>query len=101
MRTLIAVLLAALLSLLPGCDAVFVAGFVSTSTVTGTVSIVGLTVTDFGTQVTFVTLVQSTITHDFNFCGNVVNQFPIGSTVRVNFTPGTSCSSNLVVVILV
>lgn len=100
MKPFIALLSIALLLMLPACGVAFFAGTGTSSVVTGTVSVVHLTATDSGVKVTFVTLVQRDLTHDLHFCGNVVKQFPIGSTVRARFTPGISCSSNLVVVIL-
>ena len=60
-------------------------------TTTGTVSIVQLTVTGNQTQVTVVTLLNNGLDRTFNFCGNVVNQFPLDRFVSVNFNEGTPC----------
>ncbi len=100
MRAIVALLLCLLLITLTGCGATFVGGVLNTTTVTGTVSIVRLTVTGNGTQVTFVTLIQMPGSQDFNFCGNQVNQFPINTRVEARFTPGTPCNSGVSVVIV-
>jgi hypothetical protein len=64
-----------------------------------TVSIVQLTVTGNQTQVTVVTLLNNGFGQTFNFCGNVVNQFPLETFVRVNFNEGTPCSGLVQVLI--
>ena len=51
-------------------------------------------------QVTFVTLFRkepSTI----GFCGDQTNLFPLDQTVLVNFNPGQTCATVMVVVIVV
>lgn len=75
----------------------FSAPSLNTTTVTGTVTIVRITTTNNGTLVTFVTLVNTPNPQDLFFCGNVVNQFPMNSMVRVNFTQASPCNTNLVV----
>jgi hypothetical protein len=35
-----------------------------------------------------------------NFCGNLVNQFPLNTTLRVDFTPGTPCSTVGAIVVI-
>src|SRR3954452_16890331 len=103
MRGLVALLILALVIGTCSCDGVFVAGFVNHNnlqSVSGTVSVVHLVVTNGGVQVTIVTLVQTVGPQDFRFCGNVVPQFPMNMAVTVNFTPGTACDSNVAVVVV-
>jgi hypothetical protein len=102
MRRFMALLLLAAIVCTCSCDAVFVAGFTggTVRSVSGTVSVVHLIFVDGGVQVTFVTLVQTFGPQDFRFCGNVVPQFPMNTDVTVQFTPGTTCDSNLAVVVL-
>lgn len=76
------------------------AGFVSTDghqatvvSTSGTVSIVQLTVVNGNTTVTAVTLLNSGFATTTNFCGNVVNRFPVDAFVNVNFNPGSACAS--------
>lgn len=76
-----------------GCGDVTVSGALNQSTFAGTVSIVRLTVSNDGTQVTFVTLITNMRSQDFTFCGNVVNQFPMNTSVQGSFTPGTPCGT--------
>ena len=83
------------------CDGVFISGFTNRQqSVSGTVSVVHLIVTDGGVQITFVTLVETFGPQDFRFCGNVAPQFPMHADVTVNFTPGTTCNSNIAVVVI-
>jgi hypothetical protein len=65
---------------------------VSVFSASGTVSIVQLTVSN-GNQFTVVTLFNTTGAQTFNFCGNVVNRFPMNASVTVNFTNRNGCSS--------
>jgi hypothetical protein len=70
---------------------------------TGFVSIVHLgSVSNNGTfiTVTIVTFLQSGTSSNFTFCGDVVNQFPLDNTVRVNFLSATPCSTVQGIVIL-
>lgn len=53
-----------------------------------------------GTQITIVTLLSNMNAHDFSFCGNVVNRFPMNSTVQGSFTPGTACGTIVQVTII-
>jgi hypothetical protein len=101
MKCSIALLLIALLAMLPGCGATFIGGALNTTTVVGTVSIVRLSVSGDGTQFTFVTLVQTSGSQDFNFCGNQVSQFPMNTMVTARFTPGTPCNSVVRVTIVI
>ena len=61
-------------------------------TVSGTVTIVHLVVSGDG-QVTVVTLVNTNSAQNFNFCGNVVGQFPSGAFVTVTFTQSSGCNN--------
>jgi hypothetical protein len=69
----------------------------------GFVSIVQFTAMGDGNgttvDVTFVTLAQSGAANQLAFCGNVANQFPMNSFVKVNFTPTPTCVSSFVVVV--
>jgi len=49
--------------------------------------------------VTVVTLQQNPGFASSTFCGNVADQFPLNSFARVDFAPGTSCSTILVIVL--
>jgi hypothetical protein len=105
-KCLLPVLLLALSQLL-ACGQVFF-GTVSkpdgAMSVTGTVSIVQLTVIDDngGTSVTVtaVTLINAGNATTFNFCGDQRIQFPVHQFVRAHFTPGSTCS-NVILVIFV
>jgi hypothetical protein len=76
------------------------AAFVSSSdhqttivSVSGTVSIVQLTIVNGNTTVTVVTLLNGGLAATTNFCGNLVDRFPMGAFVNVNFNPGTACAT--------
>jgi hypothetical protein len=88
-----------------GCGNVFVRGAIETgSTIQGSVSIVQLGNTLNGretVQVTFVTLLQNSISSTIGFCGDQTTLFPLNQTVRVNFNPGQPCATVIVVVIVV
>ena len=90
-------LLAALLICLVGCGGIIFRASEGTNTittVTGFVSIVQLsTVVNNGTfvSVTLVTLLQSGTANTFTFCGNLVDQFPVNSSVSVNFISTPPC----------
>ncbi len=94
MRTLKVLLLAFALLSASGCSGIF---YTSTGQFSGTVSIVRLTATNDGTQVTFVTLINNSGSQDFNFCGNVVSQFPMNTTAQGSFQPGSACGTIIVV----
>jgi hypothetical protein len=102
-KCLLAILLVFLLA---GCSGFF---FVSNLPAAGATSFVGFvsivhlgSVSNNGTfiTVTMVTFLQSGTSSNFTFCGNVVNQFPLDTTVRVNFAPATPCSTVQVVVVV-
>jgi hypothetical protein len=103
MRCVVALLLVAVIVSSSSCGNVFVGGFTrfnNQTSVSGTVSVVHLIITDGGVQVTFVTLIQTTGPQDFRFCGNLMPQFPINTAVTVNFIPGTDCGSSVAVVVV-
>jgi hypothetical protein len=87
------------------CGNVFLRGAIETgSTIQGSVSIVQLGNTLNGretVQVTFVTLLQNSISSTIGFCGDQNTLFPLNQTVRVNFNPGQTCATVIVVVIVV
>jgi hypothetical protein len=104
-RLLSPLLLLSLLLFSTGCGNVFVRGAIETgSTIQGSVSIVQLGNTLNGmetVQVTFVTLLQNSISSTIGFCGDQTTLFPLNQTVRVNFNPGQPCATVIVVVIVV
>ena len=104
-RLLLPLLLLSLLLFSTGCGNVFVRGAIETgSTIQGSVSIVQLGNTLNGmetVQVTFVTLLQNSISSTIGFCGDQTTLFPLNQTVRVNFNPGQPCATVIVVVIVV
>ena len=93
MRYLIVLLLVAATLANAGCGSYMFSGALNPATFSGTVSIVRLSFGNDGTQITIVTLISNMNAQDFNFCGNVVNQFPMSSTVLGSFTPGTACGT--------
>lgn len=89
-----------------GCGAMVGTGGAATpgqlSVVKGTVSSVQLSsVPSNGgmTQVTFVGFQTNFTTSQMGFCGNVANQFPMNTSVTVNFNPGRDCNVISVVVV--
>ncbi len=72
-------------------------GPAGTSFASGTVSIVQLTFASDGNgnsiTVTAVTLLQNRSAQDLTFCGSQVSQFRINTSVTVNYTPGSTCST--------
>lgn len=99
MRFLLSIFLACTLLSAAGCDNVTIMGAINTGTFSGTVSVVRLTAGNDGTQITFVTLVNAGTSQDFDFCGNVVPQFPMNGIVQGSFTPGTTCKTIVRIVI--
>jgi|APFre7841882630_1041343.scaffolds.fasta_scaffold88284_2 hypothetical protein len=61
-------------------------------TASGTVSVVQLTIIDGG-QVTVVTLIDAGTAQSFNFCGNVVAQFPTNTFVKATYKHNGGCDS--------
>ncbi len=99
-RLLSPLLVLSLLLLSIGCGDVFLRGAIETgSTIQGAVSVVQLE-TDGSIQVTFVTLLQDGMSSIIGFCGDQSALFPLDQTVRVNFNPGQSCATVIVVVII-
>ena len=74
------------------------------STVSGTVSVVHVSTVVGGDGssflVTFVTFLGSGSSQSIGFCGDHHTQFPINHVVRTDFTPGQSCATLVVVVII-
>ncbi len=93
MRYLMTLFLACSVLANSACDNFQLIGVVNTASFSGTVSIVRLTSANDGTQITFVTLVNNFSSTDYNFCGNVVSQFPVNRVVQGSFTPGTTCGT--------
>ena len=87
-----------------GCGGVFVRSAIETSsTIQGSVSIVQLGNTLNGmetVQVTFVTLLRNGASSTIGFCGDQTDLFPLDQTVRVNFNPGQTCATVMVVVVV-
>ena len=103
MRRLVAL---SLLLALTGCDSIHIGGAFNpdAQVVSGLVSTVTIsTASDGGTIVTVTILtLQRSGSSDFTtttFCGNHVSQFPLGSQVQVNFTPGSACSTIIVIIV--
>jgi hypothetical protein len=92
-------LLAVSLFLLLGCGNVKINGALlnsSTSSVSGQISTVQLTSatgTSGASQITIVVFLNNSSSTTVNFCGNVVNQMPVGGFVTVNFTQNQGCAT--------
>jgi hypothetical protein len=92
--------------MLAGCGAVFI-GFSSNqgipSTVSGNVASSALVSINAHTGqpllVTRVTLANGGISNSFFFCGDQTARFPLGATVKVEFTSGIDCMAIVNVVI--
>jgi hypothetical protein len=100
-------LLAVLLIFLGGCGTFVFQGALppngAFTSFSGLVSVVHLSsVPNNGTfiSVTIVTFLQSGTSSNLTFCGNIVNQFPVDTMVRVNFVPASPCSTVQLVVTL-
>jgi hypothetical protein len=50
--------------------------------------------------VTFVTFLQTGTSSTVGFCGDQRSQFPMNQFVRTDFTPGPTCATLVVVVIV-
>jgi hypothetical protein len=92
-----AIIVVALLSVAVSCGGgtLFISATdngVSFFAVSGTVSIVQLTIVN-GSQVTVVTLIGSGTAQTFNFCGNVVSQFPSNAFVNVSYSQNGVCDT--------
>jgi hypothetical protein len=90
---------------LVSCGQVFVSGTTSFSeqqNVTGTVTLVQLTVSEhdgISIMVTAVTLINAGTPTTINFCGDLRMQFPLNQSVHTSFRPGSSCSTVLTVIL--
>ena len=101
-RLLVTLLIALSLLYAAACGDIFVhASFGTASTFQGTVSLVQLSDMNGDVQVTFVTFLESGAPFTIGFCGDQTSLFPLTQTVRVNFNPGQSCATVIVVVIVV
>lgn len=101
MRSVIALVLglsvAVLILFLMGCA--ISGGFMSNpGSATGTVSSVHLSVIGGDVQVTFVALRSNGFSNQLGFCCNHVAQFPMNTSVTVNFYPGQDCNQIIVIV---
>lgn len=91
--------------LVSGCGNVFIRGNFNsnTQTASGTVSIVQLTFVldehNVSTQVTVVTLIDNFVPSTFMFCGDQTGQFTVNEFAKATFTPGTTCSNLLRVIV--
>jgi len=93
MRHLFLFLVIALVIAGCACDSTWsISGALNTSSFSGTVSVVHLTVSG-STQITIVTLLDTRGANDFTFCGDVVSQFPMNSRVQGSYQPGTPCGT--------
>jgi hypothetical protein len=105
-RRLLSVLLVSALSFsLCGCGSqFFIRGAVNTGTISGTVSVVQLSmIADGGTSftVTLVTFLQSGTSSRLTFCGDQRQQFPMNRFVNASFTQGPVCASVIQIVIVI
>jgi hypothetical protein len=99
------VLIISLLGTSSGCGDVFVGGAINTgSTIIGSVNFVqiGNVIDGMGgtVQVTFVTFMQNGFSSTVGFCQDQTGLFPLNQIVRVNFNPGRTCATIIVVVIV-
>jgi len=93
--------------MLAGCGSIFI-GFTSNqgipTTVTGNVvSSILVSINDHTGQpliVTKVTLSNGGLANSFSFCGDQKARFPVGATVKVEFTSGIDCLPITDVVVL-
>jgi len=88
-----------------GCGNVFVGGAIRTgSTIQGSVSTVEIGSVLNGTggtvQVTFVTLLANGTFSTIGFCADQSSLFPLNQTVMVNFNPGQTCATVILVEIV-
>ncbi len=70
--------------------------------VSGTVTSTSLSSVVVGggfTRVTVVTLFNGSASQNLTFCGNALSQFPMSTSVRVDFNPGAGCNQIVVVVV--
>ena len=82
--------------LLLGCGNVKINAALQTSSISGQISTVQLTsASDMSgvSQVTIVVFLNNNSSTTVNFCGNVVNQMPVGNFVTVSFTQNQRCAT--------
>ncbi len=91
MRALVALALIPLI----GCGGTFfIGGSITPASVSGTVSILQLTVVNGNVNVTIVTLVANGAASNLTFCGHDSSMFPMNTFVQVTFTPAQPCISS-------
>jgi hypothetical protein len=95
-----------LLLTLTGCDSIQIRAAFNPAVqeVSGLVSTVTISTASDGGAIVTVTILnlQRSGSDDFTtttFCGNHVSQFPLGSQVQVNFTPGSACSTIIAIIV--
>ena len=82
--------------LLLGCGNVMINGALQTSSISGEISTVQLSSAsgmNGVSQITVVIFLNNSNSTTVNFCGNVVNQMPVGSFVTVSFTQNQGCAT--------
>jgi hypothetical protein len=99
------VLIISLLATSTGCGNVFVRGAIDAgSTIRGSVNFVQIGDVTNGmggtVQVTFVTFIENGFSSTVGFCQDQTALFPLNQIVRVNFTPGETCATIIIVVIV-
>jgi hypothetical protein len=104
-RLLSVLVVSALFLSLCGCGSqFFVRGALSTTTVSGTVSVVQFSsIENGGTSltVTLVTFLQGGTSNGVTFCGDQRGQFPMNRFVNATFTPGPLCGTVVQIVIVI
>src|SRR5512135_1061535 len=69
-----------------------------TTFISGTVSLVQLTVVNGNVNVTIITLLANNGANSLTLCGNQAGLFPMNGFMQVNFTPAQPCVSAFVLV---
>jgi hypothetical protein len=102
-KLLLAVLLTLSVLATVGCGNVFVRGVINpgSSSISGQVSVVQLTVVDGNVQATFVTFLSAGSSSTMGFCGDQRSRFPLDQTLRADFHRGQPCSNIITVVVLI
>ena len=79
-----------------GCGNVKINGALQTSSISGQISTVQLTSAsgmNGVSQITVVIFLNNSSSTTVNFCGNVVNQMPVGNFVTVSFMQNQGCAT--------
>ncbi|HTC77221.1 MAG TPA: hypothetical protein VK657_01335, partial [Terriglobales bacterium] len=82
--------------LLLGCGNVKINGALQTSSISGEISTVQLSSAsgmNGVSQITVVIFLNNSSSTTVNFCGNIVNQMPLGSFATVGFTQNQGCAT--------